>query len=460
MTRVFCAALLFAITFVPQDVDRARALIEQALAALQPAPPRAALTSIATAAALDAALATAAPGAVLMLSANLVYAVPLTLKQSVTLKSDVPAGRMTRDQPLPTFSAGLTITGDDVTLIGIDVRHTNPLTDIVVIKGARVTLDRVRVLGDPAKGAKRGIAANGNGDVKISRSYVDDCFATYPGSDSQAITAWDMAPGLLVEDNFLSGASETIMIGGSDPSSEDRSPKDITIRHNTITKNLAWQALPIGVKNILELKNARNVLIDDNDLSNVWGGKGQTGYAWMITVRNQDGRAPYSTVQDVTIQNNRTAHASAAISILGRDDIKETAAGRPVPIGTIRQSVPMARVTFRRNTFTDLDPVRFTGSKQMVQIGGGPIDLTIGGLDPADGNTFAGTGLASALYFASGPPSERLTFANNTVPITTYRVFGSNVSAPNTAARFDPVLNAAWKQYVASGVLSGNTETP
>ena len=39
-----------------------------------------------------------------------------------------------------------------MTLIGLDVRHTNSFTDIVVLTGAGITLDRVRVLGDPVKG--------------------------------------------------------------------------------------------------------------------------------------------------------------------------------------------------------------------------------------------------------------------------------------------------------------------
>lgn len=463
--RVFCMTLI-AFTLSVQDVDRARTLLQQALDALKPTPPIVSVTApvvsvavpvtvpISTPAALDAALAAAAPGAVLTLSPDLIYPTPLTLRQSITLQSnvqnDVLTVRMDRDRALPKFAAGLTIAGDDVTLVGIDVRHTNPLTDIVVIKGARVTLDRVRVLGDPVKGAKRGIAANGNGTVTIRRSYVDDAFQSYPGNDSQAICAWDMAPGLVIDDNFLSAGSETIMIGGSDPSSEARSPKDITIRHNTITKNLAWQALPIGVKNILELKNARNVLIEDNDLSNVWGGHGQTGVAIMFTVRNQDGRAPYSTIQDVTFTNNRVSRAAAAINILALDNIKETGAGRAVPVGQVRPSIRMARVVISKNTFTEIDATKYTGSQKIVQIDGGPESLTI------DGNTFAAVNMTSGLYFAGGPPAQNLVVTNNTFPakLKYGLVFGSG-SQTGLAA---DGLPKAWHGFVASGVWAGNIE--
>lgn len=457
MTRRIGCAVLLAFTLSVQDVDRARALLQQALDALKPTPPITSVTPpvvsvvtppivsipapIATPAALDAALATAAPGSVLTLSPDLIYPTPLTIKQSVTLQSDVPLARMDRDRALPKLTAGLTITGDDVTLIGIDVRHTNPLTDIVVIKSARVTLDRVRVLGDPAKGAKRGIAANGNGDVKILRSYVDDCFATYPGSDSQAIFAADMFPGLVIEDNYLSAGSETILLGGMDSSSAERMPSDVTIRGNTITKNPAWQALAIGVKNTLEIKAGRRVTIEKNDISQSWGGHGQDGYAVMLTVRNQDGRAPWSTIEDVEIANNTVHHAAAAINVLGRDNNH--------PSGTL------TRVTIHDNTFTDLDPVKYAGSRRLILIDGGPDALSL------THNTFAGVNFTSAVYFTGKTLAiTNLAIVDNTFPKTTYRIFGGNVSAPNTAARFDPVLNSAWKFYVGSGTLSGNTETP
>jgi hypothetical protein len=426
-------SLVLAMGLAPaaQDLNKARALLEQALEALRPTP-----AAITTPEALDRALAAAAPGAVLTLSPALVYPQSLTLRQAVTLQSDVPLARMDRTTPLPSFRGGLTIAGDGITLVGVEVRHPNPLTDIVLISGAHVTLDRVRVLGDPQKGAKRGIAANSNGDVTIRRSYVDDAFQSYPGNDSQAIGAWDLAPGLLIDDNYLAGGSETIMIGGADPASEARSPRDIVIRKNTITKNPAWQTQAIGVKNTLELKNARQVVIEDNVIEYAWGGKGQDGYLLMLTVRNQGGKAPYSTIQDVTIRRNRYAHGAAAINILGRDN------NQP--------STPMARVTITEEAFTDLDPTKYSGSSRMILINGGPSELAI------TTTTFSGAGLTSALYFAGGPPLERFTFSDNTYPKTRYGIFGSSARAGVDAQG----VPYAWTQYVASGTLEGNRDTP
>ena len=66
-------------------------------------------------------------------------------------------------------------------------------------------------------------------------------------------------------------------------------PPDITIVHNTITANPKWQHEPVNVKSRLELKNAKHVLIEDNEISQCWGGHGQDGYLLSMTVRNQYG---------------------------------------------------------------------------------------------------------------------------------------------------------------------------
>lgn len=440
MTRV-CLLVLSLLTLGAQEVDKARALLEQALVALTPAP-----VAIATPAALDTAIAAAAPGAVLTLSRTLVYPAPLTLTQPITLQGEgvTALTRMDATTPLPSFMSGIAIAGDHVTLLGLEIRQSTPLTDIVTFRGAFVTLDRVRILGDPVTGAKRGVAANGNGTCAIVRSYIDDCFATYPGNDSQAICAWDMAPGLLIADNFLRAGSETVMIGGADAATAARMPSGIVIRGNTITKRPEWQALPIGVKNTLELKAARDVLIADNDITQSWGGHGQDGYLLLMTVRNQDGRAPWSTVQDVTVTGNRFAHGAGAINLLGLDNIKETAAGRPTPIGTVRPSVRMARITIRGNTFDDVDPTRYTGSTRLILIGAGPQQVTI------DANTFLGAHLGAQVYFYGAPLSAGFTLTGNTWPPATYGIKGDNAASGA----------ATWAAYVDGGTLSGNVVQP
>lgn len=396
-----------------------------------PAPEPPGGEAIETEADLDAALEAAAPGDVLTLSCGLVYTRGLTVKQAVTLQAEaVPDGRMSADPPLPQFLAGLTVAADGATLCGLEVRHTNHGTDIVTVHGANVTLDRCRILGDPDEGAKRGIAGNAI-NLAILRCYVDDCFGPYPGNDTQAILIWDTPGPILIEDNFLRAGSETIMLGGGDPESEANVPSHVTIRGNTITANPAWQAKPINVKSRLELKNARTVLIEDNDISQCWGGHGQDGYLLSLTVRNQDGNAPYSTVQDVIIRRNHFHHAAAAINILGEDDNHE--------------SVRMADVEITDNAFSDLDCALYTGSPKLILIGRGPLRMTIGA------NTFTGTGHTSTMYFHSRTPQcEDFNVVDNVWPDSKYGIFGTDMEGGATA----------WEWYVLSGTYEGNTDVP
>jgi hypothetical protein len=414
-------------------LDQIAILAEQARLALMspPEPPKPAI--IKTAAELDRALLAATDGARLLLDPTFTYPnalklahVNLTLESTTTLN-----GRMTKVSPAPRFDKGIVLVGSGIHLVGLDIRNSTG-ADIVIVSGKDCALDRCRVLGDPVTGAKRGIAANSDGNCQITGCYVDDCFGPYPGNDTQAICAWSMGPGLLIENCYLAGGTETVMIGGSDAPSPQRDPANIIIRGNTITKNPAWQTQPVSVKNTLELKNARHVLIEDNDISYSWAGRGQTGFLLVLTVRNQDGKDPTASIQDVTIQGNRFAHGAAAINILGHDNLQP--------------SEPMQRVTIAHNTFEDLNPLMYqtkidTASRKMIQIDGGSVDLVIAE------NTFAGTNLTSALYFAGGPALERFTFVGNRYPKTKYGVYGNNVT-----------VGQAWAQFVTSGTNGPNTE--
>jgi hypothetical protein len=318
-----------------------------------------------------------------------------------------------------------------VTLRGLEIHKINHTTDIVWANGSNITLDRLRILGHPTEGAKRGIAAHSNGNLQILRSYVADCFGPYPGNDTQAILAWDMLPGLLIEDNYLEGGSETIMVGGADSTAPERDPKDITIRGNTITKKAAWQSIAVGVKNTLELKNARNVLIENNLIQYSWQGHGQDGYALALTVRNQSGTNPTATIQDVVVRNNVIEHAAAALNFLGHDNLQT--------------SVRMARVTFSGNVYNDISSAAYSNSgitKKLILIDRAPSDLTI------TGEVFNSTGHTSTIYFVGNEGAlSNFTFTFNQYPKTTYGMFGANVS-----------VNQAFATYAPGGTTSPNTE--
>src|SRR5207245_1247796 len=186
-----------------------------------------------------------------------------------------------------------------------------------------LVFDRCYIHGDPVRGARRGIALN-SADTAIIDSYLSDFKEA--GADSQAIAGWDGPGPFKIVNNHLEGAGEDLIFGGADPSIPDLVPSDIEIRGNYLTKPLSWrkgdaafEGTPWTVKNLLELKNARRVLIEGNLLEHCWP-DGQDGFAVLFTVRDQNGRAPWSSVEDVTFRRNVVRHAGSGINILGRDD--------------------------------------------------------------------------------------------------------------------------------------------
>src|SRR5206468_1482644 len=114
------------------------------------------------------------------------------------------------------------------------------------------------------------------------------------------------------------------------------------------------------VKNLFELKNARRVLIDGNLFEYNWP-QAQNGYAILFTVRNQDGNAPWSTIEDVSFTNNVVRHVAGGINILGHDDIKWSQQTR--------------RVHIKNNLFYDVGGA--WGRGQLFQLLDGTADVAI-----------------------------------------------------------------------------------
>jgi hypothetical protein len=260
----------------------------------------------------------------------------------------------------------------------------NGAGDIVALgSGAQTTIaqlphdlvfDRVYIHGDPAAGQRRGIALN-SGYTEIVNSYIADIKA--PAVDTQAICGWNGSGPYLIQNNYLEASGENVMFGGADPAVWNLVPSDITLRRNTLSKPTTWMSSPWSVKNLFELKNARRVLVEGNLLENIWRA-GQAGFAVQITPRNQGGKAPWSTVEDVTFRDNVIRHAGSAINISGWDDLQ--------PSGQVQ------RVQIVNNLVYDVDAVRWGGSGIFVQIGNSPGNITI------ERNTVIHTGTALNIY--------------------------------------------------------------
>ena len=112
-----------------------------------------------------------------------------------------------------------------------------------------------------------------------------------------------------------------MLFGGADSASPDRIPFDITVTGNHFSKQVSWRGQPKNVKNLFELKSARRVVVRQNLFEHNWT-DGQSGVAILFTPRNENGRAPWSVVQDVLFENNIIRDTEGVFSVTGHDDLK------------------------------------------------------------------------------------------------------------------------------------------
>lgn len=251
-----------------------------------------------------------------------------------------------------------------------------------------IVFDRVWIHGPSTAGAKRGIALNG-GAATIRNSRVSDIFLF--GVETQALAGWNGTGPFVIENNYLSAAGVNVMFGGATPRIPNLVPSDITIRRNLFTKNLQWRGA-VGtkpmVKNLLELKNARRVLVEGNRFEYSWA-QDQKGYAMLLTPVN-NGSAPWTAVQDVTVRSNRFNHVGGGINITGRDRVRGSQISR--------------RIRIANNLFTDVSRARWGGSGAFIVCGDGTEDITV------DHNTVIHDGPVANGH---GPANVRFVYTNN-----------------------------------------------
>jgi len=175
-----------------------------------------------------------------------------------------------------------------------------------------LTLENVDVTGLPGLETKRGVTANGT-NLVIRKSKIREIHGK--GYDTQAVCGWNGPGPILIEDSYLEASGENVMFGGADPSIPGLIPSDITIRRNHFNKPLEWKGV-WTVKNLLETKNARRVLVDGNLFENVWP-DAQVGFAILLKSNNQDSTAPWSVTEDLVFSNNIIRNAEHGLNIMG-----------------------------------------------------------------------------------------------------------------------------------------------
>jgi hypothetical protein len=267
-----------------------------------------------------------------------------------------------------------------------------------------IIVDRCYLHGDPRRGTRRGVALNSRESAVIN-SYLSDFKEV--GADSQAIGGWNGAGPFKIANNYLEAAGENIMFGGADPTIDGLVPADIEVVGNHLAKPLGWRAedphfqgTAWTVKNLFELKNARRVLVDGNLFEYNWP-HAQNGFAILFTPRNQDGRSPWSVVEDITFVNNLVQHVAAGINVLGHDDI--------------HSSQPTRRIAIRNNLFVDVGGT--WGSGRLFQLLDGTSDVTI------DHNTAQQTD--TLIVGGDRAPHTRFAFENNIAFHNQYGIIGS-----------------------------------
>jgi hypothetical protein len=292
-----------------------------------------------------------------------------------------------------------------------------------------IVVDRCFLHGDPKKGSRRGVALNGR-HLAVIDSYLSDFKEV--GGDSQAILGWGGAGPFRIANNYLEGAGENVMFGGGDPFIKDLVPADIEVRGNHMVKPLRWkkneptfEGTAWTVINLFELKNARRVVVEGNVLEYNWE-EAQSGFAVLFTVRNQDGKAPWSVVEDVQFVNNIIRHSGSGITLMGHDN------NRPRD-----QSEETKRILIRNNLWEDIGGGRWGGRGILFQMVEGTSDVGI------ERNTGIQQGYA---LFAMGPAHKRFTFTGNIAPHNEYGIFGNDVG----------VGTAALDAYFPDAVVSNN----
>ena len=224
-------------------------------------------------------------------------------------------------------------------LIGLEItRAASPAAVYNLIgrtKGTadHIIFDRMWIHGTAHDETVRGIMLSHLRYVAVVDSYFSDfhCVAkTGACVDSQAIAGGlgeDAMGPFKIVNNFLEAAGECILLGGGEATAN---PSDIEIRHNHLFKPITWMkgqpgfvgggdGSPFVVKNFFELKNAQRVLFENNLLENNWGGFSQTGFAILLTPKNQangkENVCPSCLVTDITIRKCVISHVGSGFQL-------------------------------------------------------------------------------------------------------------------------------------------------
>ena len=332
------------------------------------------------------------------------------------------------------------------------------LGDTVTADAAQLPRDLVfdRSIFQADTSAKNGLSLN-SAATTIRRSRFTGI--KLAGIESHAIICTNGPGPFTIEDNYIEAGSIGVMFGGAKPGVPNLVPSDILFEYNTVTRPLAMRGQTgWGIKNIFELKNARNVVVRGNVFEHNWP-DGQAGFAIVLTVRANSLSAPWTTIQHVLFEHNIVRHSAMGFNILGTDN--QTSNGQMYP------STPMDDVVIRNNLVHDID--RWTWTGPAGQVGSGAFMLIDGA--PRNLHVEQNTAIANGnILNLTGPPIPGFVFRGNIVQkvrsinpatgslVDSYGVNGNAVGEGNPAVSTYLPHVAGFPDAVFTGnVLAGAT---
>ena len=251
-------------------------------------------------------------------------------------------------------------------------------------------LDRTYIHGQADGSVRRCILLN-SASTAVVDSWVSACHSN--DGDSQAIIGWNGPGPFLIQNNYLEGGHEVVMFGGSTTLIPNVSPSDITLRGNHITRPTSWKGV-WQVKNLIELKHARRMLIEGNVIENTWQ-DGQVGYAFVMKSENQNWDTPWTETSDITIRYNRIRNVGSGFNIAANPS------GAP--------AVPASRFVITDNVMENVGTSTYTGDGRLFQFLGSVADVV------AMHNTMVGAydGNSATMYFGALPSLPRFVAHSN-----------------------------------------------
>ncbi len=321
-----------------------------------------------------------------------------------------------------------------------------------------IIFDRVWVHGTAQDDTNRGIWLEGGTYISAIDSYFTDfhCVSiTGSCTDSQAIAGGLGSPPMgpyKITDDFLEASGENILFGGG---AATGTPADIQISQNHMFKPLTWlkgqpgyvggtNGNPFIVKNFVELKNAQRVLLDSNIMDDVWGGFSQSGFAVVLTPKNQAGSGDTNEcsiceLTDVTLRYTQISHVGAGVQIANALS------------GNNGTTIAGERYSIHDIVIDDIDGVLYQGPSQFAEIStnaGAPLlqSVTINHVTAFPSATLLIVGDQVSI----STPMSNFIFTNNLINAGTYPVWSTGNGGSTNCAYYDVPLTTFDDCFVSS----------